>query len=313
MTTSKPGRTDDELKALLEATRVEGQWHNAMLRAIASMIGRGWSDSAIKLACAPYCTGDYKDVDLLPMIKGGREKWHKPNEERNVEVERLAQLSLLEYDQQRKQAAEALGVRVSALDQMVKAARARIEKEERDRRAREKREQEERERREREEKVDGHIAKINAEYALVLAGNKAAVMKFEDETKFRLLQVGAFKQWFSNQTDHGRQEGDLARRLLAEPSRAAAISRASSSRRQDLPTRRGYYNLFQGFAVEPQGGRLLEVSGAPEGQRRPRRRDDVPVDRRMVGADPAAAYRQDGNGAGAARSVRRRQDQDRNR
>ena len=117
-------------------------------------------------------------------------------------VEQLAQLSLIEYEQQRKQAAKTLGVRVSQLDRMVGAARERDQKED----------------------VDSKIAEINAEYALVLAGNKAAVMKFEDKTKFRLLQVGAFKQWFANQLIQIGKERHYARRLLAGPPGAAAIS-----------------------------------------------------------------------------------------
>ena len=52
---TKKGRTDDEIIALLEASRVPGKWHNSMRDAIATMVGRGWSDTAIKLACAPYC------------------------------------------------------------------------------------------------------------------------------------------------------------------------------------------------------------------------------------------------------------------
>ena len=43
---TKPGRDDSELKALLEASRVPGKWHNSMRDAIATMIGRGWSDTA---------------------------------------------------------------------------------------------------------------------------------------------------------------------------------------------------------------------------------------------------------------------------
>ena len=252
---SKTGRTDDELKALLEASRVQGEWHNSMRNAIATMIGRGWSDTAIKLACASYCRGGADDPDLVPMIEGARKKWNKPNEEAqpdDAEIERLARLSLLEYDQQRKQAAEALGVRVSMLDRMVGAARDRIEQEERDRRAREKREQEERERREREEDY-GHIAKINAEYALVLAGNKASVMKFEDITKFRLLQVGAFKQWFANQSiTVGKKVISLGEYWLSHPQRRQyeGIEFAPSG----SATRPGYYNLWQGFAVEPKEG-----------------------------------------------------------
>ena len=135
-------------------------------------------------------------------------------------------------------------------------------------------------------------------------------MKFEDTTKFRLLQVGAFKQWFANQTGHGRQEDRFARRLLAEPHGAAAICR----HRVRAAGVRCPHRLLQsvaGVCRRAEARRLLEVPGAPEGQRSARRRDDVSVDRRLVGADLAAAQRQDGNGAGAARPVRRRQDQDR--
>ena len=52
-----------------------------MRAAIATMIGRGWPDAAIKLACAPYCRSGADDPDLVPLIEGGREKWNKPNEE----------------------------------------------------------------------------------------------------------------------------------------------------------------------------------------------------------------------------------------
>ena len=120
------------------------------------MIGRGWSDTAIKFACASYCRGGANDPDLVPMIEGARKKWNKPNEEAaargldDAEIERLARLSLLEYDQQRKEAAEALGVRVSMLDRMVGAARDRLKQQE----------------------DDTEIAEINADYALVLAATR---------------------------------------------------------------------------------------------------------------------------------------------
>jgi len=53
-----------------------------MRSAIATMVGRGWSDAAIRLACAPYCNGGAGDPDLTPLIDGARNKWDKPNEER---------------------------------------------------------------------------------------------------------------------------------------------------------------------------------------------------------------------------------------
>jgi putative DNA primase/helicase len=75
----KKGRTDDEIIALLEASRTSKSWHNSMLRAVASMTGKGWSDLQIKLACAPYCKGGADDPDLTELIQGGRKKWDEPD------------------------------------------------------------------------------------------------------------------------------------------------------------------------------------------------------------------------------------------
>jgi Protein of unknown function (DUF3987) len=72
-------RTDDEIVALLEASRVAGEWHNAIRNAIATMIGRGWSDFAIRLACARYCEFADEDHDLDVLIDGAREKWNRPD------------------------------------------------------------------------------------------------------------------------------------------------------------------------------------------------------------------------------------------
>ena len=78
---AKPGRTDEELMALLEASKIDGEWHNAIRSAIASMIGRGWSNSMIRMMCKPYCRDGYSDHDLDALIDGAREKWGVPNEE----------------------------------------------------------------------------------------------------------------------------------------------------------------------------------------------------------------------------------------
>jgi AAA domain-containing protein len=75
----KAGRSDDDIVALLELTRTATNWHNAMLSAIASMIGYDWSDLQIKLACARYCKKGVGDKDLDPMIDKAREKWGKPD------------------------------------------------------------------------------------------------------------------------------------------------------------------------------------------------------------------------------------------
>jgi putative DNA primase/helicase len=123
----KPGRTDDEVRALLEDSRIEGKWHNSIRNAIATMIGKGWSDSAIRMICAQYCTGGADDPDLDDFIDRARAKWSKPDEEtENTEVARLASLSTLEYEREREVAAEAMSCRVSILDKLVKDARARL-------------------------------------------------------------------------------------------------------------------------------------------------------------------------------------------
>ena len=75
----KPGRTDAELEALLESSRKSGNWHNAIRNTIATMIGRGWSDSAIRLTCKPYCEDGFGDEDLDDFIDRGRAKWEKPS------------------------------------------------------------------------------------------------------------------------------------------------------------------------------------------------------------------------------------------
>jgi hypothetical protein len=91
-------RDDSELLALLEVSRTVGKWHTSMRDAIASMIGYGWSDLQIRLACAPYCTGGAHDPDLVPLIKGGRDKWDKSDERGKGDTGSEVSLSLGEWD-----------------------------------------------------------------------------------------------------------------------------------------------------------------------------------------------------------------------
>jgi hypothetical protein len=142
----------------------------------------------------------------------------------NAEIERLLLLSMIEYEQQRKQAAKELGVRVSQLDRMVEGARKRDQTDD----------------------FDKQVAEINAEYALVLAGNKAAVMKFEDKTKFRPLQVGAFKQWFANQlVTVGKTTVSLGDYWLSHKERRQYVGIEFAP--PGSAARTGYYNLFRGL------------------------------------------------------------------
>jgi AAA domain-containing protein len=78
---NKQARTDDELIKVLEAARVDGHRHNEMRNAVATMVGRGWSDLAIKLACEPYCEGKWSDAEFSELITSARVKWNQPNPE----------------------------------------------------------------------------------------------------------------------------------------------------------------------------------------------------------------------------------------
>jgi Family of unknown function (DUF5906) len=93
------------------------------------------------------------------------------------------------------------------------------------------------------------IDAINERHAFVLAGNKAAVMKFEDDGRqFRLIGVDAFKLWHAN-------------KAVARDASPAGAWLTSRRRREyegiefaPAGGRPGYYNLWQGFAVEPRPG-----------------------------------------------------------
>lgn len=72
------GRSKEEVMKLLEASSGE-KWHNPMREAIASMIGWGWPDSAIKMTCATHSDRGVDDADVQRLIDDGRKKWNKPN------------------------------------------------------------------------------------------------------------------------------------------------------------------------------------------------------------------------------------------
>ncbi|MGY8639189.1 DUF3987 domain-containing protein [Bradyrhizobium sp. 14AA] len=76
----KRGKTDDELVALLKQSRVTAGkgWREPMLRFIGSTVGKGWSDLAIKLACAPYSDGGVDDRDIQELINRTRTSFGKP-------------------------------------------------------------------------------------------------------------------------------------------------------------------------------------------------------------------------------------------
>jgi AAA domain len=105
-------RDDNELLALCEASRQAGQWHTSMRAAIATMIGRGWPDTAIKMTCAPYCEGGADDPDLVPLIKGGRTKWDKPNSDEPESRIHLVPFEDIKLDTERSDLVEGIIPRV---------------------------------------------------------------------------------------------------------------------------------------------------------------------------------------------------------
>jgi hypothetical protein len=55
------------------------RWHIPMRDAVATMIGLGWSNDQIKVACGPYCRGGFEDPELQKLIDTGRNKWDRPD------------------------------------------------------------------------------------------------------------------------------------------------------------------------------------------------------------------------------------------
>jgi hypothetical protein len=98
---------------------------------------------------------------------------------------------------------------------------------------------------------DKEVADINKTHALVLAGNKAAIMKLEGKTRFRLLQISAFQKWFANQriAVNGKMVS-VADHWLSHRQRRQYEGIEFAPAGAQL----GYYNLWRGFSVEPRAG-----------------------------------------------------------
>jgi AAA domain len=80
---TKPGRNDEELMKLLKSINGKDggneKWRNPMIKAVATLVGRGDSNSTIKLICAPYCNDGYDDPDLQKLIDDQRKDFDKPD------------------------------------------------------------------------------------------------------------------------------------------------------------------------------------------------------------------------------------------
>ena len=111
------------------------------------------------------------------------------------------------------------------------------------------------------EGLDAEMVTINKTHALVLAGNKASVMKFEKiagKDQFRLLQVGAFKIWFANQhVPVGKKVMTLGDFWIGHRDRREY----HGIEFEPTGGRDGYYNMWRGFAIEPREGDCSKFLG----------------------------------------------------
>jgi hypothetical protein len=103
----------------------------------------------------------------------------------------------------------------------------------------------------REDATDPDVARLNQTYALVIVGDKAAIINEQHDGGFRLLTPQAFSQWHANHfVSCGQKQIPLAKHWLQHPQRRSYEGLVFAPNR-DLPR---YYNLWKGFTVEPRPG-----------------------------------------------------------
>ena len=99
--------------------------------------------------------------------------------------------------------------------------------------------------------TDPHVAKVNEHYALVIVGDKSAILKTTNNgIKFLTLQ--AFQQWLANQYvyDSENKKVPLASHWMHHPQRRQYEGIVFAPGR-DVPN---HYNLWRGFAVVARPG-----------------------------------------------------------
>ena len=99
--------------------------------------------------------------------------------------------------------------------------------------------------------ADPAVAELNGRFALVIAGDRAAVLEERGVEGFRLLPVSTFKTKLENRTVLvGDRRVKLAQHWLQHPRRRDYDDIVFAPDR-DVPNA---YNLWRGFAVEPRPG-----------------------------------------------------------
>ena len=99
--------------------------------------------------------------------------------------------------------------------------------------------------------LDEAVARLNEMHAVVLLGNKTAILR-EEGGEVSFLSVSAFDQWYANQhvIVHERKM-PVAKHWMTHPQRRQYSGVVFDPTRLEVP---GKYNLWRGFAVEPKEG-----------------------------------------------------------
>jgi hypothetical protein len=143
-----------------------------------------------------------------------------------------ADVDAVEEERLIKEVAKAAGVSIRAIRSKLNDVRA-----ERDSRAR--------------DDVNAAIERLNEIHALVIIGDKTAVMKASAAEGVQLLSVSAFTTWFDNEfVYYGTRREPLGRYWLSHPKRRQFEGLVFEPNR----TVPNHFNLWQGFAVEPRPG-----------------------------------------------------------
>jgi hypothetical protein len=143
-----------------------------------------------------------------------------------------ADVDAVEEERLIKEVAKAAGVSIRAIRSKLNDARVEHDSKARD-------------------NVNAAIEQLNETHALVIIGDKTAVMKTSTEEGVQLLTVAAFNTWFENKfVYYGTKREPLGRHWLSHPNRRQYEGLVFAPNR-DVP---GQYNLWQGFAVEPRTG-----------------------------------------------------------
>lgn len=99
--------------------------------------------------------------------------------------------------------------------------------------------------------IDPDVARMNEKYALVIVGDKTAVLKLKGK-EISFLSVEAFGQWHANQLVYRNDKWiPLAKYWMGHRQRRQFEGIVFDPSRHEVP---GYFNLWRGFSVEPRPG-----------------------------------------------------------